>query len=574
MSEQPYSVSSLYDAHAHSNVLNLKVTEAVFDHIEFVPLMDGDHLLLSVPDDFDEHIPGVVEQVAIRSDPLDMFPMGPAIPIYRPDLPCPYIHPASTGEQPLHASFSTHSFIRQTEPTETPQSHPSKFTPTLAAFSMPERPLKEQPCLDLLQLKLKRKYDRYSFSKIEIDNNDDHETVALQSSRSIVPPPTMPSRSPAQDTSRAEFAIRAMQATKAAKASLATTGFTLGATQDQSAQSSFPYSTSDDFSGSGSFDTLFSENGPRKKSKRSHSSSAVFSAQATDTALPTTQNITTGTYALRLTTIAGRPSAAPSHPSVASRIVARSGTKTTTPYAKKTISNGTSRNAGYVPEFDDTFAPRETARLPQCKMSASEILCFFPRHTQWPDIMLRLIGNGWTSGTMADAILFHRGRLDLEHHTRRDAAQRRQVGNAGKEKYSNPAWKSGEATADELHPTSDYDVSQATPPARVKPESLHAVKLVDVARGIQQWPHREECGIVSKVLYFAHQNPAICGEFTTDDIQQVAVAQGFSEAAGASSQDWDQQCLARMGVATRAIKDRIAAERRQAKKDAKVKSEG
>ena len=45
----------------------------------------------------------------------------------------------------------------------------------------------------------------------------------------------------------------------------------------------------------------------------------------------------------------------------------------------------------------------------------------------------------------------------------------------------------------------------------------------------------------------------------TDDIPRLAAELNLVEAAGASSQDWDQQCLVRMRVATKADRDRIVA---------------
>lgn len=63
----------------------------------------------------------------------------------------------------------------------------------------------------------------------------------------------------------------------------------------------------------------------------------------------------------------------------------------------------------YEPVFPPAVAPEATAKLYSGKMSAAEFVCYFPNHTAWPDVILRLAGNGWEDKLIAAAQLYFHG---------------------------------------------------------------------------------------------------------------------------------------------------------------------
>ncbi|KAK4554109.1 hypothetical protein LTR86_008950 [Recurvomyces mirabilis] len=227
--------------------------------------------------------------------------------------------------------------------------------------------------------------------------------------------------------------------------------------------------------------------------------------------------------------------------------------KTTTPWAKITTVNGSTRIAGHAPELDT--APPATARLPPCEMSATELLYLFPNHTQWPKVMLRLLGSGWTVSDMASAALYPRAIVDDKVHERRCAAMRYQTSEAGRAEFGDPTWTQTKAVPGQVSVVTSYDVSTYTPRHK---KHLTTIKLLDVARGVQWWPATSDRGIVTQVVRYARDNPIPCADFTTDDIPHVAAQQGFTMPRGASRSDWDALCLHNFRTALDSVKIRMA----------------
>lgn len=53
-------------------------------------------------------------------------------------------------------------------------------------------------------------------------------------------------------------------------------------------------------------------------------------------------------------------------------------------------------------------APSATTPFPELALSAMEIVKFFPNHTQYPEILFRLLRSGWDAPTIAKAQLHAR----------------------------------------------------------------------------------------------------------------------------------------------------------------------
>lgn len=62
-----------------------------------------------------------------------------------------------------------------------------------------------------------------------------------------------------------------------------------------------------------------------------------------------------------------------------------------------------------------------TRDIPRMPMSAIEILTFFPNHTLWFAIMMRLVRHDWTTERMARMQLHARGTLIKDYLEKREA---------------------------------------------------------------------------------------------------------------------------------------------------------
>ncbi|KAK3671575.1 hypothetical protein LTR78_008497 [Recurvomyces mirabilis] len=504
MAGNPLNLLGDYGTFANSHVDDLKLVGTNDQPLDSNSTTnDGDFLYLHAEDFKPGMFPSEGDAKVIKEfDASTMFPHGHPIPVYS-------ITKAEYAASPHLDDFGLESVNMCLSNADTPAVSPAAVVPYLTsaaypaskgpnppsagrakltrnvsslnnAFPISSRPipnhrLRQKSSFSILQSKQKRKFDELDFDN-DVDAIPPFRTLPTSMPGTL---PDAPRGSPSGIVptlaSRAQDAIREMRA-----------GCLSPIFADKARQAPQSRSPTDFVD---SIENLtFRDRGPaKKKSKRTKPSSTHSSAPRANpiTTSPIGIIPATAMAATMPATTTHQPAAIIPSLTSTSRPLSEASTKTLTPYAKKLISTGHLRNAGYVSGFDDIFAPRENARLPDCKMSATEILYFFPRHTQWPDIMLRLLGNGFNSSTMADGILYYRGRLDLEHHERRDAAQRRQVCHSGKEKFGDSAWKSSEATAAEVHPVTDYNVSSATLPSGQHATILQSLKLVDVARGVQ-----------------------------------------------------------------------------------------
>ena len=175
-------------------------------------------------------------------------------------------------------------------------------------------------------------------------------------------------------------------------------------------------------------------------------------------------------------------------PPVPVAIVAAGDTAIPTPPHKKKNALGATRIPAHNFSPQATSAIRVEAKLPQCQISAVELLTFFPNHTQWPKVIMRLIGTGWATSEIAKATLHARSAGSVEDCTRRDNAVRWQVKSGGNLEFDVNDFK-----------MEDY-MDRITDPARVgavgtyhasvyttRPQyvnDLYAATLVDIAAGV------------------------------------------------------------------------------------------
>ncbi|EMC96354.1 hypothetical protein BAUCODRAFT_24149 [Baudoinia panamericana UAMH 10762] len=138
-------------------------------------------------------------------------------------------------------------------------------------------------------------------------------------------------------------------------------------------------------------------------------------------------------------------------------------------------------------------APRTNVALPQCEMSAVEILTFFPHHTQWPGVLFRLIGNGWKTADIAKAQVFARGLLDEDGlaASRRNASLRHQVLTNGKHAFGINKFNLTRNAA-LVTPTTNYSMAGylPRPHAGVPPHQIVLLdhKLIDLAKDVFNMP--------------------------------------------------------------------------------------
>ncbi|EME85851.1 uncharacterized protein MYCFIDRAFT_82430 [Pseudocercospora fijiensis CIRAD86] len=201
-------------------------------------------------------------------------------------------------------------------------------------------------------------------------------------------------------------------------------------------------------------------------------------------------------------------------------------------------------------------------RLPQIPMGAREILTFFPNHTQWFDVMKRLMRNHFSTEEIARAQLHARGTLTKDNRDRRDQALRHQVSTGGKTAYADDDWtkKRWEASS---HPdsrpyteafitstapfTNIYDVTGLRPndPTR---RVASAPALRDVIQSVVNWPTGEDAGPLTQALLWARrQGQTYLATHTLDDIPAIITTQGFTYPTDATnSRAWDARARKRL----------------------------
>lgn len=183
-----------------------------------------------------------------------------------------------------------------------------------------------------------------------------------------------------------------------------------------------------------------------------------------------------------------------------------------------------------------------TAGLPACQIGAVELLAFFPFHTEWPKVLLRLLGNGWTSNTLAQASLHARDTLSVATCTRRDGAIRQQVSVNANAEFNLTDFTRGNYP-NLIQPVGTYDATAYTPRAW-RANRIVTAKLVDIDQGVVNWPAPEDAGIVTQVIQLAVDGAFT--ELTTSDIPQIAQFFGFQMPADAATPQWDQRGLRRV----------------------------
>lgn len=199
-------------------------------------------------------------------------------------------------------------------------------------------------------------------------------------------------------------------------------------------------------------------------------------------------------------------------------------------------------------ELASAISPR--ARLPPCNLGAVEFLTFFPLHIQWPELGLRLYRNGWSSLSIAKATLHARNKLspketksDKSAVEKRRAANRHQVISNGKY-FFNDADFTPTKYHNDMTPVTSYNASTYAPRETSKAVHLFSAKLVDIAKGVKEYPKNGDRGIVTKAIAYAVRKGR--DDLTTADIPWLAVRFRWQQPEDAFGPDWDQNALKRI----------------------------
>lgn len=184
------------------------------------------------------------------------------------------------------------------------------------------------------------------------------------------------------------------------------------------------------------------------------------------------------------------------------------------------------------------------ARLPPCQIGAVEFLTFFPHHTQWPEAGLRLYRNGWNHSDVARIQLNARATLDEESYTRRYNALKYQILSNGRIFFNVSDFKPSSATHNQLlTAVKSYDASNYAP-RDTHVNVLEDATLVDIAKGVVNWPTGQDRGIVTQAIEYAFNNDL--HQYTSANIPGLAQQMGFTAPAEASTDQWDQNACQRV----------------------------
>ncbi|TKA69431.1 hypothetical protein B0A55_07633 [Friedmanniomyces simplex] len=208
---------------------------------------------------------------------------------------------------------------------------------------------------------------------------------------------------------------------------------------------------------------------------------------------------------------------------------------------KRMIKGGTMRIVGRNLAFKD--APDETVNLFRGWTGAVEIIELFPNHTKWPRVMLRLLGNGWTTKEIAAVLLFARGALDKDTLQRRYDTVRYQAVSPGKYLFAHVLRWTPTANPGDVPPVTNYDVTPFMPPPS-KVSTLHSITLYEIGKDIVHFPSPEDSGHLTKAVKWAVRTGNTA--YTTDDIPALAQPFGWTWPAEATTNDWDQGGRRRM----------------------------
>jgi hypothetical protein len=182
------------------------------------------------------------------------------------------------------------------------------------------------------------------------------------------------------------------------------------------------------------------------------------------------------------------------------------------------------------------------ARLPPCQIGAVELLTFFPHHSQWPEVGLRIYRNGWKHPDVARIHLHARGTLTKEAYIKRYDALKHQILRNGRIFFDDDGFK---PTTHKhlLTAVTTYDASNYAP----RDDIVHLLvdaTLVDIAEGVVNWPAGEDRGVVTQAIEHAYINDL--RQYTAADIPQLAQQMGFVAPNEASTQQWDQSAKRRV----------------------------
>ncbi|KAK3075826.1 hypothetical protein LTR53_000528 [Teratosphaeriaceae sp. CCFEE 6253] len=209
-----------------------------------------------------------------------------------------------------------------------------------------------------------------------------------------------------------------------------------------------------------------------------------------------------------------------------------------------TENNTTRKMRGYSADHEPMFGPeiaaQDDVKLFAGKMSAIELVSFYPNYTLWPNVILRRLGNGWPNKVIAAAQLHYHGKLNKDNLKKRWWALRQQKSKAHKivAGLSSPSGRSQEVMVLDI-----YDAASYVP--RHKARSLVAMSLVELAKGVTHWPGPADQGFLSKAIQLAQKFNVTA--WTTDHVPALATAHPeWTMPADSHRLDWDERGHDRM----------------------------
>ncbi|KAK0363215.1 hypothetical protein LTR02_004738 [Friedmanniomyces endolithicus] len=208
--------------------------------------------------------------------------------------------------------------------------------------------------------------------------------------------------------------------------------------------------------------------------------------------------------------------------------------------------SGKTRINAYNFGFKD--GPGDTVNLFHGLTGGVELLVLFPNHTKWPQVMLRLLGSGWTTKEMAAAQLYARGGSQ-GNLKRRFATMRKQATTPSIYPSTEEPGTTPTANSTGIPPVRDYDATAYLPVPK-KVSKLHSMILYDIGRDIVNFPTHDDRGLLTQAVQWAMHTGDMTA--TTDDIQGLAQHHGWTYPADAGTNRWDQRGRTRMMVILRA----------------------
>ena len=189
-------------------------------------------------------------------------------------------------------------------------------------------------------------------------------------------------------------------------------------------------------------------------------------------------------------------------------------------------------------------APAATTDLPLCELGAVELLTFFPNHTLWPLVSLRLHSRGWSVAEIAAVALHARGTLTTANLYTRRAALRHQIRANGRELFGNnftlTRWKDGGYRG---APVGCHTTSYR-PRAYIESSELKDESLVACAQGVIDWPAGQDRGIFTQCVEHACSTRNI--RLMISDVPSITDYFGFEMPVEATGGQWDQNAAIRV----------------------------